>query len=268
LERTENRWLTRLATVLLPAIVPAAVALAHAGTWQENVAVLIQLDGKANGAAHVFDSDDYQRMLLVLDDRPTALILHLAEGAVYGVPRDSVHISDDGSADIGIVGEDFLTGLEHKDGTVRFTWDDQPFAIQPLPPLLGPAPLKQILELKPSYALAAQLYKPDPTKLALIRSVTHQTEIHVYFGTWCLLCKRLLPGFIRTIELAANPRILITYIGVDEDITRPEAELERDHITKSPTILVLQEGREIGRIEEKTDTTIEADLAGILAPPR
>ena len=155
-----------------------------------------------------------------------------------------------------------MSALRHLDG------NGHQFLLQPLPPLVGPASLLKVLELKPAYAHAALAYKPDPTKIAALKAVSADTEIRVYFGTWCLLCKKLIPGLIRSTELAANPKIKVTYTGVDEDLKQPEVDLKRDHITKTPTILVLQNGVELGRVEEKPATTIEGDLAAILATKR
>jgi thioredoxin 1 len=248
---------------LLPAPAPAKQP-----SWQENISVLVQVAGKPDGSAHVYDSDDYQEMLLVLEDRPVAYLLDLAATSVSGVPRDSVHVDGEGIAWIGNAPRDLLTTLDQKEGTLSFTQDEIPIAIQPLPPLIGPAKLERILELKPSYVVAAQKYKPDPAKLAAIKAVASDTEIRVFFGTWCLMCKRMVPGLIRTLELAANPKIHVDYVGVDEDMREPENEIRASSVSKTPSVLVIQGGREIGRIEEKCTTTIEGDLAAILAPKR
>ncbi len=244
----------------------ATPAPARAASWLENVSFRVQVGGKPTGTAHVYDSGDYQRMLLVLEERPHAYILDLAAATVYRVPRDSVRISDEGSAEIGKAATEYAAALDKKDGTLLFAVDDASIAIEPLPPLIGPATLEKILQLKPSYQSAAQKYKPDPAKVAILKGAPEPTEVRVFFGTWCLLCKRLLPGMIRTFELAANPKISVSYVGVDEDLRQPEAEIQKYSVTRTPTIIVLRSGREIGRIEEKASTTVEADLAAILGP--
>jgi len=254
--------------ILLLAGLGAASAPARSSSWQENVSMRVDVGGMPSGTAHVYDSDDYQRMLLVFDDRPLAFLLDLGATSVFGVPHDSVHVAGEGSAEIGQVQGDLLTTLDQKEGILSFSQGDQAISVQPIPPLIGRATLERILELKPSYALGAGKYKPDPGKIAALKTVSADTEVRVFFGTWCLMCKRMLPGLIRTLDVAANPKIRATYIGVDEDLKEPAAEISASAVNKTPTVIVLQSGREIGRIEEEVTTSIEADLAAILAAKR
>lgn len=227
--------------------------------------MLVTVDGKADGRAHVYDSKDFQRMLLVLEAQKAVAVLDLPGTMVYTMPYDSVSTSDEGNAYFDETSESYLGGLQREKGVVTFEMGGKAIAIQPIPPLIGPTTLTHLLELKPSYAIAAQAYKPDPAKIAILKAVAPDTEIKVYFGTWCLMCKKLVPPLIRTIGMAGNPKIQIQYIGVDEDMTQPSPDLQNDHVSKTPTVLVLQGGREIGRIEEKAETTIEGDLANILS---
>jgi thiol-disulfide isomerase/thioredoxin len=236
-----------------------------ADVWQQNIAMLVTTDGKPEGAAEVYDSPDFQQILLLMEGRPQAYVLNIADGAVYGCPRDSVRTDAEGNASLGIFKMDFVSDLAKKDATMSFTVMDQSIALAPLPPLIGSTTLGNLVSLKPAYARAAQAYRPDPAKIAILKSVSEDTEIRIYFGTWCLLCKKLVPPVIRTIGAAANPNIHASYIGVDEDLKSPAAEIEQYHVTKTPTVIVLRNGVELGRIEEKAGTTIEGDLVSILA---
>jgi thiol-disulfide isomerase/thioredoxin len=240
------------------------VAAPAAATWNENIGLLVQVDGKPSGAAHLYDSEDYQQMLLCIEGQPKVAILDLATAIVTTAPAESLRVGTDGIAEFEEAGSEYLSPLEQNEGTLSFAWDASKLLLTPLPPLVGPAELAHVLELKPAYAHDAAAYKPEAAKLGVLKAVATDTEMRVYFGTWCHLCKRLLPGLIRSIELAANPKLHVSYIGVAEDMREPEAELSRDAISKTPTIVVLQGGREIGRIEEEVPTTVEAALAGIV----
>ena len=89
-------------------------------------------------------------------------------------------------------------------------------------------------------------------------------QIDVFFGTWCSYCKHFLPGFMKTIEAAANKSITVRYIGVSEDMSEPEAALTAAAVTRTPTFVISSGGQEIGRIVEKPKETIEEDLALLL----
>ena len=64
--------------------------------------------------------------------------------------------------------------------------------------------------------------------ISLIKNIRQPIEITVFFGTWCSYCKHYLPGFMKSIELAANPAITVRYIGISEDMSEPEALLTAD----------------------------------------
>lgn len=262
-----SRTSVRIAILLMGLIIVLATA-ATAEVWQQNISMLVQTDGKPDGLASVYDSPDYQQILLHFDGKPSALVLNLGEGTVYGCPRDSVRTDREGNALLGIFKMDFVSDLEKKDAVISFAWDGHNIVVQPIPPLVGATTLARVLELKPAYAHAADAYKPDATKIAALKAVSADTEIRVYFGTWCLLCKRVVPMLMRSVELAANPKIKVSYVGVDEDVKQPATDIAKDHVTKTPTIIVLQGGVEMGRIEEKPETTVEGDLAAILSAKR
>lgn len=253
-------WIPLPTAILLCLGVPAP----QAATWNENIGLLVKVDGKPSGIAHIYDSEDYQQMLLCIEGQPKVAILDLTTATVSSAPGDSLRVGTDGTAEFEEAGSEYLAPLEQNEGTLSFAWDASKLVLTPLPPLVGAADLAHILELKPAYAHAAAAYEPEPGNLAVVKAVATDTQMRVYFGTWCHLCKELIPGLIRTIELAANPKLHVAYFGVSEDMRQPEAELTRDAISRTPTIVVLQGGREVGRIEEKVPTTVEASLAGIL----
>lgn len=244
----------------LAVLAPAALA----ESWQENIGLLVRVDGRPDGSAHLFDSEDYQRMLLVIGDRPSALILELADGTVGSVPRDSVRIDPEGFAHLGLIGSEYLADCSRKDGLITFAIEETKIEIAPIPPLIGETTLERLIELKPAYALAAKAHKAEAGAIGVIKAVTEPTEVRVYFGTWCHLCKKIVPDLMRAVDLAANPKIQVRYVGVDENLTQPAAEIRADRITKTPTIVVRRGGLEIGRIEERAKKSVEADLAGIL----
>lgn len=252
------------ALILATAVFPLA---ARAAEWTENITMIVTVDGKPDGAAHVYDSNDFQRMLLVPGGTPLAFILELGDRAAYSVPADSVRMTDEGEASVGLGGQEYAAGIEDLKGVMFFTVGEHQFTLDTIPPLIGLAPLGRILTLKPSYVVDRLAYKPDDAAIKAIRAVDVDTEIRVYFGTWCHLCRNLVPKLIKTLEVAANPKIKAAYYGVDEDHKEPAAELARDAVITTPTILVIRGGREIGRIEEKATLSLEGDLAQILSSP-
>ncbi|HEX7878669.1 MAG TPA: thioredoxin family protein, partial [Candidatus Eisenbacteria bacterium] len=176
-------------------------------------------------------------------------------------------------AQIVITGEDAtMTGsLPAVAGPFTRTGSDITFSaaggawkLAPEAPLVGEISQPNLLLRKKDYQAAARAYKPKNAAISLIKSVRQPIQITVFFGTWCSYCKHYLPGFMKTIDAAANPAITVTYIGISEDMSEPEAELTKNAVTKTPTFIVSSGGQEIGRIVEKPKDTIEEDLALLL----
>lgn len=255
----------RLLHCLLAATLLILGGSVHASEWLENVTVLVKVDGEPSGTAHVYDSEDYQRMLLTIDERPVGAVIDLAATIVSAIPADSIRHLDNGCLGTGNTAGEFLATLDNNEGILVFLWDDTSVSIEPIPPMIGPVDLERVLALKPTYKKAAEAYNPDTNAVAVLKGVKVETEIRVYFGTWCHICKKLIPPFIGTIDRVGNPNLVVEYFGVDEDLTEPPDEIDKHAVRATPTVIVLRNGREIGRIEEEASGTVESDLLEILA---
>jgi hypothetical protein len=71
---------------------------------------------------------------------------------------------------------------------------------------------------------------------------------------------------LKALKSAANNRIELALIGIDNQFREPVAKVQPLAITNVPTVIVERAGREIGRVvETPAASTIEEDLAAILA---
>jgi thiol-disulfide isomerase/thioredoxin len=107
-------------------------------------------------------------------------------------------------------------------------------------------------------------YRVDHKALVPLQAVAEMTEIVVLLGTWCPDCHREIPHFIRIIETLANPHIQVTYIGLDLSKQDPQELSTQYEFTRIPTLLVHRNGKELGRIVERPEISLESDLAQIL----
>lgn len=265
--QTPCRALRIAVATLIATLVWSSGAIATA--WTESVSFFVKNAGEPIGTAHVYDSDDFQRMLVLFEDREQAAVLDLATASVSTIPADSLHATENESvlrSPEGIA--DYLAPLEQNDGTLSFQWDETPIVVEPVPPLIGPVERERIFAVKPTYETAAEKYEPAPEAVAALREVETPTEIRVFFGTWCHSCKEFVPPLIGILDAAGSDRFTAHFIGVDEDLTEPADEIERSYVSTTPTIVVLQNGREIGRIENEPLESIEVDLVAILNPKR
>ena len=121
----------------------------------------------------------------------------------------------------------------------------------------------QILTLKVfNYHYVEYVPKSDPVQA--IHDFSQPVEIKVFFGDWCSDSKKHVPALIKTLEFADNVNISVTYINVTRDKKNPADLLAGWNITLLPTIIVLQNGTEVGRIVETPRSGVDEDLNAIL----
>jgi thiol-disulfide isomerase/thioredoxin len=213
----------------------------------------------------VYQSRDFQSLLVVPLVGEEAWVLDLAGKRVAGIPRRRLSITGEGavvsSATATSRGTFTKTGAD-----ILFQAGDLDIRVGPFAPLTGEVPLETLLAKKKEYASAAADYVPDPGALARISGENRPLEIKAFFGTWCSSCRKYLPALIRSVEMAANPKVTVRYISVDENLSTPKDEIDRYKVHTTPTFIVLGDGgRELGRLEGIPQTTVEKDLAAILA---
>jgi hypothetical protein len=240
-------------------------AAAKAGTgWDEAAGLQVMKGDSLDPDARVFDSPDYQQQMLIPGGGGLAYVLALKTQTVRALSVKAVSWTSDDkpSPDLAAVAD---AGRFVSDGgTISFSTDAAEWRIQPEPPLLGAVTLQELRAAKPDYVHSATRYKPDPAAIAALKGVATDTRIVVFFGTWCTYCKHWLPHFLKTFEAAANPHLTAEFFGVSEDQLEPKDALRQYAVSSTPTFVVLQGTKEIGRIVENPEVSIEADLAHIL----
>jgi len=107
-------------------------------------------------------------------------------------------------------------------------------------------------------------YSIDEASVKEINSLSHSISFLVFFGTWCSDSKQEIPRFFKIIDAAKFSASNITMYGLDRSKKSDDGMTEKFTIHNVPTIIVLKEGRELGRIVEYPQETLEKDLAAIL----
>ncbi len=125
-----------------------------------------------------------------------------------------------------------------------------------------PQKLNQELSRYPDYD---GQYQADPRCIDELSQVSQTTHIAVIIGTWCPDCHRDIPRFMSILNAADNPRLSAEYIGVNREKAYPRGHSEHYDFTRLPTYIVMRDGKEIGRVTERPQTTLEQDLVNILS---
>lgn len=266
------------AACIVPATVAPARAAAAAETiaapyWTENSGLIANLEPLDKTSSHagkvlvgeVFDSPDFQRMLLLIPGWSQAYVLELATNEVVAYPaaalQDKLHQPIAPPESGGAVAGYFSV---QPDASVVFRTADSQVVIAPAPPLVGEISREKLAERFPVYERRAAAYSPAPEAVQVVANTGAETEVLAFFGTWCSTCQEELPAVLATLDAAANPKIELRLIAVDEDLVEPVDLLTEYSVQDIPTLIVTRGGREIGRIIEEPKTTIEGDLARII----
>jgi thiol-disulfide isomerase/thioredoxin len=108
-------------------------------------------------------------------------------------------------------------------------------------------------------------YTPDQNALQLLRANRDSVSILAFGGTWCSDTKYILPKFFVLADAAGLSSDHVTLLGVDRSKKTIQHLSEAFGITNVPTLIVMKNGKEVGRVVEYGHTGLfDKDLAEIL----
>ncbi|HEV7333954.1 MAG TPA: thioredoxin family protein [Flavisolibacter sp.] len=100
------------------------------------------------------------------------------------------------------------------------------------------------------YSQAKKSFTPNAEVVKQYAAGKDGLSFLVFGGTWCDDTKHLMPNFLLTADAAGVPANHITLIGVDRAKKSLFNLTETFNVSLVPTIIVLKEGKEIGRVVE------------------
>ncbi|KXK43609.1 MAG: thioredoxin [Bacteroidetes bacterium OLB11] len=109
-----------------------------------------------------------------------------------------------------------------------------------------------------------QTYQPNNQYVQQLGENWGNYRFVVFVGTWCNDTKDLLPKFYKTILESQIPLSTIEMYAVDREKRSLKEEEKFYNIDRVPTFIVFHQKREVGRIVESVQESIEADLANII----
>ena len=112
---------------------------------------------------------------------------------------------------------------------------------------------RQLIEADTSfkwYAENQKDYKPNADAIEGLKKNKDSIHIIAFMGTWCEDSHVIIPKFYSLLDQSGFPQEKVTLIGVDRKKTTLSDVTGALHITNVPTIIVMKDGREIGRVVE------------------
>jgi hypothetical protein len=128
----------------------------------------------------------------------------------------------------------------------------------------GVRSLREVLAASPAWQRADR--DPDTARLAELRGVKPGWSVEVVYGPWCSDSAREVPRFIALLSALKDDAPETRWVAVDRDKREPVSEVRRLGIERVPTFVVSRGGRELGRIVETAEPSLEILLLRILKP--
>ena len=131
-------------------------------------------------------------------------------------------------------------------------------------PLVGEISANQLLSDYPAFNATYQAYQPSAEDMAAIKLLQGKS-IMVLFGTWCHDSEREVPKLLKLLDVSGTKLTELSLHGVNYNKQEPTNLHKQFNMLFTPTIILLDGKQEIGRIVEKPQISLAADLAKMLA---
>jgi thiol-disulfide isomerase/thioredoxin len=122
-------------------------------------------------------------------------------------------------------------------------------------------------KLFPWFNYEYKTYQPNSKLLETLRSEKDSIHALVFAGSWCSDTQRELPRFYKIMDLLEVPSSHIELIMLDQNKKCSFINVEPLQIKYIPAFLFFKNGKEIGRIIEKPDSSLEYQVLQLYSQP-
>jgi len=113
--------------------------------------------------------------------------------------------------------------------------------------------------------MEASDYVSDTLVVQALNTRLKDKHITIVWGTWCGDSRLHVPRFYKVLKDAGFPEHKITLIEVNRDKKSVTAIVDHLNIERVPTFIIFEADKELGRIVEQPEETLEKDLLELLA---
>ena len=263
------RMLSRSTLVVLfgAFLVPAAALFADEPAWRDSTRD-VYVDGRLDRGVQVLSADSGRRLALLLPDSKKALLVDRESSTFSIVPRKAFHVATDGmTADLSpdAVAKPGGTAQKVDTSSTILFWKRKTVLVARHQGLVGEIDERTLFSTVPAWGRSMESYQPAAAAIDRIAKETRRVSMTVVFGSWCGDSKEFVPRVLKSIHAAANPRLSVRLVALDNDFLHPQDVIANRRIINVPTVIVDGEEGEMGRITETpAGKTMEEDIAAIL----
>ncbi len=130
------------------------------------------------------------------------------------------------------------------------------------PMAIGDIAQQQLMRDHKSFQLSYQAFALSEREVMAIKNWPNNLHVDVYFGSWCHDSQREVPRFLKVV--AENSTLSHRLIGLDYNKAEPNGSARKHDIHYTPTFIVYQNNKEVGRIIERPKVSLTADISAML----
>jgi thiol-disulfide isomerase/thioredoxin len=235
---------------------PGVVPFAPTSTFK------VEVDGAEIRTAETYVSDS-GLLILGCSLRFPVLVVSSDQTVRY-IPQENVLRDHEGNVSMKGSPTDPICNYQTSSGQIIFSAEGRKVRLSPKPPLVGDTTLDKIYAHSPDFESRVKGYQPNETAVAFLSKYARKTDMQIYFGTWCSVCEAWVPRLVKSLDSAKNPGLQMQFRALPKNFMSDPA-VKSKGISGVPTIILLQEGKEVGRLEGRPESgTIEEALAKVL----
>lgn len=240
----------------VPSASAGLVAFAPTSTYK------VEVDGAEIRTAEMFLGDP-GLLLLGCSLRFPVLVCPTDQTIRY-IPQENVIRDAEGNVSMKGTPTDPISSYQTNGGQILFQAEGRKVKLSPKPALVGTQTLEKIIAHNPDYESRIKNYIPNEAAVTFLSQYTRKTDIQIFFGSWCSVCEAWVPRLVKSIQSAKNPALEMQFQALPKKFIG-DATAKAKGITGVPTIIVVQNGKEIGRLGGRPeDGTMEEALTKIL----
>jgi len=223
----------------------------------------VEIDGSPVPAAEMYMVGNSSLLILGCDLKDPILVA-TSDRTVRYFPGQGVIRDAEGNVSVKGAPSEPIGSYQYSAGQILFQAEGRKVRLSPKPPLLGPQTLEEIIRHTPDYGNRIKNYKPDAAAVAYLSKYGRKTDIEIYFGSWCPHCEAWIPRLVKALQSAASASLETHFVALPRGFSSDPVAISRG-IRGVPTILILQDGREVGRLIGPPESgTIEAAVVKVL----
>jgi len=230
---------------------------------------ILEIDGQADSDARLYLSQRAAAMLILSDSLDEPILLWARTMAVDRLPAADLLASGAGYDVVAEPGKTYIGDATPDQATIDLPIEGKTVRILPRPPLLGDNTLGELLEHSPGYRAGMDAFQPNAAAMTALREAG-PVRVRVFFGSWCGVCKRVLPNLLDVNASLEGSNIAFDYYGLDAPPGGWEdPEVKGNGVTGLPMAIIYRDGEEVGRFGGANDFAQPAQvLQSLLAGSR